>query len=444
MSRGGIPRWPQDASPAIAPVVVAAARRSWLPVGEGDGFPLQSLPLGVIAPVDARPRVAARLGDAAVDLAVLAADGLLGETDVGLLAQPTLNPLLQAGRPAWTALRHRLVEMLADDGHADAATRTAIHQRAVHDLADVSVRAPVAVSDFVDFSTSRDHVETVSRLFRPHDVDPLPPAWRHQPLGYHGRAGTVVASGTPIRRPQGLRAPSQDGEPPVFGPTRQLDHELEVGFVCGGGPDLGEPIHARGAARHVFGVVLVNDWSARDVQAFESRPLGPFVGKSFATTMSTWVVPLDALLPACVAEPEPLAQLADYLQPGGDWALDLTLEVAMAPPGGDARVVARCPLHRLQWTLPQLVAHTTVGGATLRPGDLLATGAVSGPEPDERGCLLEATRGGAEPVDVGGGHTRAFWGDGDEIVLRGRWVAGQGPPVALGEARGRVEPAWQG
>lgn len=440
MSRAGSPRWPEDASAAAAPVVVDPGRRSWLAAEAEPGFPLQSLPLGVIAPPDSPPRVAARLGDTAVDLAVLAADGLLGDTDVEWLAQPTLNPLLRAGRRTWTALRQRLVELLADDGAADAATREAIRGRALHDLAHVTERAPLSVGDFVDFYSSRDHVETVARLFRPHDPDPLPPAWRHQPLGYHGRAGTVVPSGTPIRRPQGLRAPARRGDPPSFGATRELDYELEVGFVCGGGPAMGEPVDTAGAAAHVFGVVLVTDWSARDIQAFESRPLGPFGGKSFATTMSSWMVPLDALLPARVAAPQPLAELADYLRPESDWALDLTLEAAIAPPGGEAHVVARCPLRRLQWTLPQLVAHTTVGGATLRAGDLLATGTVSGPGPDERGCLLEATRGGAEPIDVGGGHTRAFLADGDEVVLRGRW-AGQGPAVALGEARGRVEPA---
>lgn len=434
-------RWPEDADAGAEPVVVGPSTGPWLAVDDHAGFGLANLPLGVVAPPGQSPRVAVRLGDWVVDLAALEAAGLLDPRLGRLTAQPTLNPLLHAGRSAWTALRRRLVELLAADGPTDATTRTTIREQAVRALADVVVHPPLAVADFVDFFSSRDHVETVSRLFRPHEPDPLPPAWRYQPLGYHGRSGTVVPSGTAVRRPCGLRPPAQADAPPTFGPTEQLDYELEVGFVCGGGPPLGSAVPVGEAAAHVFGVVLLNDWSARDVQALESRPLGPFLGKSFATTMSAWVTPLDALLPARTIAPEPLAELADHLRPDGAWALDLSLEVAMVPTGGSEHRVARCGLRGLQWTLPQLVAHTTVGGATLRPGDLLATGTVSGPGAGERGCLLEATRGGAAPIDVGSGQTRSFLADGDEVTLRGRFAGGDGPPIALGEARGRVEPA---
>ena len=287
-------------------------------------------------------------------------------------------------------------------------------------VASLELGMPFEVADYVDFYSSLAHATNVGRMFRP-DAEPLLPNWRHLPVGYHGRAGTVVPSGTPVRRPSGQRPPG-----PVFGPTERLDIELEAGFVVGVPTRMGEPVPVERALDHLFGMVLVNDWSARDIQAWEYQPLGPFLGKSFATSVSHWVVPLDELagrrVPAEAQEPEPL----DYLREE-PWAYDIPLEIEL-----NGTVIARTNTRHLYWSAAQQVAHLTANGASLRVGDLLATGTISGPEREERGSLLELSWNGAEPIELADGSTRTFLEDGDEVVLRGE---------PLGEVRGRVEPA---
>jgi fumarylacetoacetase len=278
---------------------------------------------------------------------------------------------------------------------------------------------PFEVADYVDFYSSLAHATNVGRIFRP-DAEPLLPNWRHLPVGYHGRAGTVVPSGTPVRRPRGQRPG------PVFGPTERLDIELEGGFVIGMPSKKGNPVPVEEALDHVFGMVLVNDWSARDIQAWEYQPLGPFLGKSFATSLSHWVVPLHELAgrraPAPAQEPEPLPYLNEE-----PWAFDIPLEIEL-----NGTVIARSNTRHLYWSIAQQVAHLTSGGASLRTGDLLATGTISGPERGERGSLLELSWNGEEPIELADGSTRSFLEDGDEVVLRGE---------PLGEVRGRIEPA---
>jgi fumarylacetoacetase len=278
---------------------------------------------------------------------------------------------------------------------------------------------PFAVADYVDFFSSRHHAENVGRMFRP-DAEPLLPNWRHLPVAYHGRAGTVVPSGTPVRRPCG-QLPG-----PEFGPSRKLDVELEVGFVIGVPSTHGEPVTVERALEHVFGMTLVNDWSARDIQAWETVPLGPFLAKSFATSIGHWVVPLGELasrrVPAPAQEPEPLPYLREE-----PWAYDLPLEIEL-----NGTVVARSNTRHLYWSVAQQAAHLTVNGASLRTGDLLASGTISGPERSERGCLLELSWNGEEPIELPGGEHRSFLEDGDEVVLRGE---------GLGEVRGRIESA---
>jgi fumarylacetoacetase len=289
----------------------------------------------------------------------------------------------------------------------------------------------VAIGDYVDFYSSLEHATNLGRLFRP-TSDPLMPNWRHLPVGYHGRAGSVVVSGAPVRRPLGQRPPAAEGEPPTFGPSERLDIELELGFLTGPGNELGTPIAAAGAAEHIFGFVLVNDWSARDLQRWEYQPLGPFLGKSFATSMSAWVVPLAAvepfLVPAPPQDPEPLP----YLRVDGDWALDLALEIEL-----DGVVVSHGNARGLYWTFPQQLAHATVNGANARPGDLFASGTISGSEHGSEGSLIELTRGGREPLELPGGERRSFLEDGDTVVLRGRC----GDAVAFGEVAGTILPA---
>jgi fumarylacetoacetase len=405
---------------------------SWVPGADGSGFGLENLPLGAVAVAGAPPRVAARIGAYALPLAPLVDAGLLADPGAGALAAPVLNPLLALGRPAWSALRARLTELL----RAGAAERERVVPELVP-LERAEVRLPVAIGDYVDFYSSIEHATNLGRMFRP-DAEPLLPNWRHLPVGYHGRAGTVVVSGTPVGRPLGQLPPSEPGGAPRFGPSERLDVELELGFVTGPGNPLGTPIAAGAVREHVFGFVLVNDWSARDVQRWEYVPLGPFLGKSFATSISPWVVPLEALepfrVPAPAQEPEPLP----YLRTDEDWGLDVALEIALAPAGGEETVVARTNARGLYWTVPHQLAHATVNGASARPGDLFASGTISGAEPGSYGSLIELTWGGRDPLELAGGQRRTFLADGDTVVLRG---AAGGGRVAFGEVRGTIAPA---
>jgi len=319
-----------------------------------------------------------------------------------VFAQPTLNPLLAAGRAAWE--------------EAIAAARG--HDGPRIPLADAPPRLPFEVADYVDFYSSLEHATNLGRMFRP-DQEPLLPNWRWLPVGYHGRAGSVVVSGTDVVRPQGqMKAPGEDA--PTFGPSRRLDFELELGFVVGVGSQLGETVPVGNFAEHVFGVVLVNDWSARDIQAWEYVPLGPNLGKSFQTSISAWVTPLGLLEKARVEappqDPPPLGHLAD----GRDWALDVALEVEL-----NGETISRGNARTLYWTMPQQLAHATSNGARLRTGDLMASGTISGAEPGSEGSMIELYRG------------ERFLEDGDEVVLSGRAANG----VELGEARGRAAPA---
>jgi len=302
-------------------------------------------------------------------------------------------------------------------------------------LAEVRLHLPFAVADYVDFYASRNHAENVGAIFRP-GQPPLPRNWLHMPLGYHGRAGSVVVSGTPVTRPSGQRREPGTGEP-SFGPSLRLDFEAEVGFVAGVPSRHGEPVPVDDFERHVFGACLVNDWSARDIQAFETVPLGPFLGKAFATSVSPWIVPLDALAAARTAPPPRDLVPPPYLRDGArPWGLDLSLEIRI-----NGHLVGRPPFATMYWTPAQLLAHLTCGGAPLRTGDLFASGTVSGPGRDQLGCLLELTRDGTEPIVLADGTRRAFLDDGDEVVISATAPGRGGAVVGFGEVRGRVAAA---
>ena len=326
------------------------------------------------------------------------------------LGAGSLDALLPQGRRAWERITERAVAA-AEAGDA-------------FPLDAVEPRLPFTVADYVDFYSSLEHATNLGRMFRP-DAEPLLPNWRHLPVGYHGRAGTVVVSGTPIRRPQGQTRPA-GAETPVFGPSARLDVELELGFVIGVPSNLGTPVPAAAFREHVFGVLLVNDWSARDIQAWEYVPLGPFLGKSFATSISAWVTPLalldDRLVEAPAQEPRPLP----HLRVDGEWALDLPLEVEL-----NGTVVSRGNARGLYWTMPQQLAHATSNGASVRTGDLMASGTISGPTRGSEGSLIELTSNGSEPLRLDDGSERTFLEDGDEVVLRGE---------PLAEVRGRIDP----
>ncbi|GGM30563.1 fumarylacetoacetase [Micromonospora sonchi] len=396
---------------------------TWVTGAQDSGFGVQHLPYGVFRIDGGEPRIGVRIGNLVLDLAgAEAADLVLAG---GALCQPTLNAFLALGRPQWTAVRQRITELLTDPAH-----RTAVEPLLVP-LDEVRMELPFEVADYVDFYSSEQHATNVGEIFRP-GQPPLPPNWKHLPIGYHGRAGTVVVSGTPVIRPQGQR-PSREG--PVFGPSARLDVEAEVGFVVGVPSPLGRRVAAADFAHHVFGVVLLNDWSARDIQAWEYQPLGPFLGKSFATSVAAWVTPLDALRHAFVPAPEQDPPVADYLRDEPHLGLDLRLTVYW-----NGEPVSEPPFAGMYWTPAQQLAHLTVNGAALRTGDLYASGTVSGPRRDQVGSFLELTWGGAEPVTVAGAE-RTFLADGDTVTITATAPGPDGSVIALSAVTGTVLPA---
>jgi fumarylacetoacetase len=385
-------------------------------IPEGSAFGLDNLPYGVFEPPGLAPRVGTRVGDRVLDLAMLLADDTF--------AAPALNPFMAQGQDRWRQVRELVTELVAGG---------AVPDEAVHAVRDVVLRLPFEVSDYVDFYASEHHASNVGRLFRP-DAPPLLPNWKHLPVGYHGRAGTVVVSGTDIVRPCGQRkAPGESA--PTFGPSARLDIEAELGFVVGTGSPLGSPIPVDEFPRHVFGALLVNDWSARDIQAWEYVPLGPHLGKSFATSVSPWVVPLAALEAARVPlpgqDPEPLP----YLRETSSWGLDIDLVIAW-----NGEEVSRPPYREMYWSPAQMLAHMTVNGASARTGDLFASGTISGRGRFQRGAFIELTWGGAEPVMVRG-ESRTFLEDGDEVVISATAPSLDGGCLGFGEVRGTILPA---
>jgi len=396
----------------------------WPDLPADTGFGPDNLPYGVFAPAGGPRRVGVAIGDQVLDVGAVAQSW--NAPIASLLAAPTLNPLLAAGPPRWAQVRATVREWLTDPGAAD---RVRPH---LHPLADVTLHLPIDVGDYVDFYSNEHHATNAGQIFRP-GGEALPPNWKHLPIGYHGRSGSVVVSGTPIVRPMGQRR----GDPaPTFGPSERLDVEAEVGFVVGVGSELGTRIGVGDFADHVFGAFLLNDWSARDIQAWETAPLGPFLGKSFATSISPWIVPLDALASAWVAppvrDPEPLPYLRDV----GDRGLDLALEVRL---GGE--VISRPPFSTMYWTPAQQLAHLTVNGAPTRTGDIYGSGTVSGPEKGQRGCLLELSWGGTEPFTLADGSTRTFLEDGDEVSISASARGPGGSRIGFGRVTGKVCPS---
>ena len=392
------------------------------------GYGPETLPYGVFSVADRPRRVGVRIHDDVVDLAGLAT--ALGHTDADSFAQPSLNALMRLGPDRWHETRAWIRAALTDAG-----LRSVVAEHRVP-LDAVRLHLPLEVADYVDFYASEWHAANVGRIFRP-DSPALPPNWRHLPIGYHGRAGTVVVTGTGVVRPQGQRAPGPDGVP-GFGPSARLDIECEVGFIVGTASELGHPVRVEEACRHVFGVVLLNDWSARDIQAWEYVPLGPFLGKSFATSISAWVVPFEAFEAAHVPLPGQDPPVLPYLDgaPSDVFGLDLHLEVAV-----NGHRVSAPRFRDMYWAPSQLLAHLTVNGASLRVGDLFASGTVSGREPDRLGSLLELTQNGRRPLDLGTGGRLGYLADGDVVTLTG-WAPGpDGGRVSLGEVSGRILPS---
>ncbi|RZU72049.1 fumarylacetoacetate hydrolase [Micromonospora kangleipakensis] len=397
---------------------------TWVTEANGSPYGVRNLPYGVFRRGGQEPRIGVRIGDFVLDLAgAEAADLVLA---AGALGRPTLNDFMALGRPQWIAVRQRVTELLTDTTHRPAVEPLLVPLRAVELL------LPFEVADYVDFYSSEHHAGNVGQIFRP-GQPPLLPNWKHVPIGYHGRAGTVVVSGTPVVRPCGQRASAQG---PTTGPSLRLDIEAEVGFVVGVPSVLGDRVAVADFADHVFGVVLVNDWSARDIQAWEYQPLGPFLGKSFATSVSAWVTPLDALADAFVPAPDQDPPVQEYLHDIPRLGLDLRLTVEW-----NGERVSEPPFATMYWTPAQQLAHLTVNGASLRTGDLYASGTVSGPDRSQVGSFLELTWGGAEPVKFADGGTRTFLEDGDTVTITATAPGPDGTTIALGEVTGSILPA---
>jgi fumarylacetoacetase len=371
------------------------------------------------------PTVGVRVADYVLDLAAAERADLVDAG--GAFAASTLNAFMALGRTAWDRVRRQVVALLTEVG-----ARTAVEPLLLP-LADCTLRLPFEVADYVDFYSSENHASNVGQIFRP-EQPPLPANWKRLPIGYHGRAGTVVVTGTDIVRPRGQRR--EPGEDVTFGPSVRLDVEAEVGFVVGVPSPLGEPVGADSFDDHVFGVVLLNDWSARDIQSYETVPLGPFLGKSFATSISAWVMPLAALADARVPAPEQDPPVAPYLVETERFGYDLALSVSW-----NDTVVSRPPFRTLYWTPAQQLAHMTCNGASLRTGDLYGSGTVSGPRRAETGSFLERTWNGTAPVKLGDGSTRRFLLDGDTVVMSATAPGPGGTVIALGDVSGTVRPA---
>jgi len=405
--------------------VTGKTATSWTGVAANHPFGVHTLPYGVFTDAAReQPRVGVAVGDAILDLTAAAA-ALLPE-HLTLFGSGTLDPLLAAGRRTWTAVRAALTEWLTDDRYADVLAPLLIPATAA------AMRLPFTVADYVDFYSCEQHATNVGQILRP-DQPALPANWRHLPAGYHGRAGTVVVSGTPIYRPPGQRR-LPDGTI-IFAPSSALDFEAEVGFVVGAPPVSGRPAPVTDFANHVFGLCMVNDWSARDIQAWEYLPLGPFLGKSFATSISPWVIPLDALASARIQPPPrnpcPLPYLDDSR--AEPWGLNITLEVRL-----NDHLVSRPPFAGMYWTAAQQLAHLTSNGACVRTGDLFASGTVSGPAPNQWGSLLELSWNGSSSLALTDGTTRSFLADGDEVSITGTAPGPAGSTIGLGEVRGQV------
>jgi fumarylacetoacetase len=404
---------------------------TWLDLPADHPFGIHNLPYGAFSTGDGERRVGVRVGDHVLDLAACAEQA--GMESAAVWRGGDLDAFLAEGRPSWAAAREWLTEQLTNEKYRDTVEPHLVP------VADVTMHLPFSVADYVDFYASEHHATNVGRIFRP-DSEPLTPNWKHLPIGYHGRSGTVVVSGTDVVRPCGQRK-APDEAAPTFGPSRRLDIEAEMGFVVGGGTRLGEPVPLEQADDHLFGVVILNDWSARDLQAWEYVPLGPFLGKSFATTVSPWVVTTEALRAARVPlpgqDPEPLPYLRGSGEgPGTAYGLDLHLEVEW-----NGTVVSRPEFRDMYWSPAQMLTHMTVNGATLRPGDLFGSGTVSGPERATRGSFLELSWSGREPVALADGSERTFLEDGDTIVMRASAPGRDGTVVGFGECVGTVRPA---
>lgn len=411
--------------------------KSFIEVSAEHDFPIQNLPFGVFQLPEQQGRVGVAIGDYVVDLTVLVTAGLL-DMPVEWFNQPYLNNLLAQPHTAWRKVRNAVSLLLR---HDNAALREdkALCKKALHAQADVTMLLPAKITGYTDFYSSKEHATNLGKMFRP-GGDPLMPNWLHMPIAYDGRASSVVVSGTDFPRPHGQLKLDPEA-PSTYGPSQRMDMELEVAFMLGDATSLGDTVPVNEAHQHIFGVMVLNDWSARDIQKWEYQPLGPFLGKNFCTTVSPWVVTLDALQAFRVEGPKQEPTPLPYLQNKEPWQLNLELEVALKTPSLDTpHVITRTNFRHIYWNQSQQLAHHTMNGCNIQPGDIFASGTVSGAEPDSVGSLLELTWAGKNPIELPNGEKRVFLQDHDTLIMRG-WAQGKGYRIGFGDVVGTVLPA---
>lgn len=415
-------------------------RKSWLDVSKNSDFPIQNIPFGVFITKDDIITIGTRIGDYAIDLGALHQlgyfDGIPLTDDIFL--QDSLNDFIADGRKTWRLVRNRIADIFD-------VTKSGLRDNKVHRaeiifrMEEVEMLLPVTVGDYTDFYASKEHATNVGTLFRDPE-NALMPNWLHVPIGYHGRSSSIIPSGTPVKRPVGQTKPADGSNTPGFGPSKLLDFELEMAFITTDANNLGERVAIEEAEENIFGLVLFNDWSARDIQAWEYQPLGPFLGKSFASTISPWIVTLDALEPFRVDSPKQVYKPLPYLQVEGKKSYDIHLQVGIQPEGKEETVVANSNFKYMYWTMVQQLAHHTVNGCPVEAGDMMGSGTISGPTKDSFGSMLELTWRGQNPIPLSDGTTRKFINDHDTVIMRA-YCENNAIRIGFGECVGKVLPA---
>ncbi len=415
-------------------------RKSWLNVDKGSDFPIQNIPFGVFLTRDDVITIGTRIGDHAIDLGALHQLGYFNEIPLtdDIFLQDTLNDFIADGRKTWRLVRNRIAEIF-DTTNGELRDSTTHKDKIIFRIEEVEMQLPVEIGDYTDFYASKEHATNVGTLFRGAD-NALMPNWLHIPIGYHGRSSSIVPSGTPIRRPIGQSRPPEGNNTPGFGPSKLLDFELEMAFITTDANHMGERIRIKDAEEFIFGLVLFNDWSARDIQAWEYQPLGPFLGKNFASTISPWIVTLDALEPFRVQNPKQDPTPLSYLQKEGKDSYDINLQVGIKPNQSEETIVANSNFKYMYWTMAQQLAHHTVNGCNVRAGDMMGSGTISGPTPDSYGSMLELTWRGANPLTMKDGTERKFINDEDTVIMRA-FSENSEVRIGFGECIGKIEPA---
>ncbi|RED49566.1 fumarylacetoacetase [Seonamhaeicola aphaedonensis] len=415
-------------------------RKSWLHVDKNSDFPIQNIPFGVFLTRDDIITIGTRIGDTAIDLGALHQlgyfDGIALTEDIFL--QDTLNDFIADGRKTWRAVRNRIAHIF--DAENNTLKNNVKHKEIVlFRLDEIEMQLPVEIGDYTDFYSSLEHATNVGSMFRDPD-NALLPNWLHIPVGYHGRSSSIIPSGIPVHRPQGQTLPNGATEP-IFGPSKLVDFELEMAFITTDANDLGEPIPIEEAEEYIFGLVLLNDWSARDIQKWEYQPLGPFLAKNFASSISPWIVTLDALEPYRVQGPKPLKPQLEYLQYKGKKSFDINLEVSIQPKGAKETVVSQSNFKYMYWNIAQQLAHHTINGCPVNSGDMMGSGTISGPNENSYGSMLELTWKGEKPIKMKDGTERKFINDYDTVIMRGH-CENDGTRIGFGEVKTQLLPIF--